>query len=71
MNIKVVRASDFARKVEYLPEEVEKLDLIDIANRYGHADTGELISVLDADTDELLGTVGWNNQYREYRIGML
>ena len=68
MNIKIFRASDFTRKVEYEPVEVEALDLIDIANKYGHCDTGEVITVVDADKDELLGRVGWNSQYSEYRV---
>lgn len=68
MKIKIFRASDFTRGVEYDPIEVEKLDLMDIADKYGHADNGELISVVDADTEELLGRVGWDNQYRKYVI---
>jgi hypothetical protein len=68
MKIKIFRASDFTRKVEYDPIEIEKLDLLDIATRFGHADSGELITVVNADNDELLGRVGWDSQYREYVV---
>ena len=68
MRIKVFRASDYTRRVEYEPEEIDKVDLKEIAYRYGHAESGELISVVNADTDELIGRVGWNSQYREYMV---
>ena len=67
MNIKIYRASDFTRKIEYDPVEVEVVDLMDIANKYGHCDTGEVITVVDADTEaqdfsiELFGQLKGNS----------
>lgn len=41
-------------------------NILEIAQKYGRAETGEVVTLSDESGNEI-ATAGWDNQYRKYR----
>lgn len=54
----------------YYTATTDTLDIVQIAQKYGRAESGEIVQLIEVDGAELeipeRETASWNGQYREY-----
>lgn len=69
-NIVFSMVSDTSHRNTYTAEH-DSTDIVDIAQRFGRAESGELVELLsvdgaDASRDDM-PAAGWDSQYQKYR----
>lgn len=69
-NIKIWIASDSSHGAEYTAE-TDTLDIVEIAYKYGRAESGEIVTLIEIDGTETdvcnRPTAFWDDQYHNYK----
>lgn len=59
-------ASDYTHRHSFTVYETQSMDIIDLALKYGRAEAGELVSLMD-DEDNVIASAWWDEQTSKYR----